>query len=111
MVYQGARQLNRLYSLEPIPHLGNNTFDEFMEEHPSCDILPLGKPGPSQQPSARRAISRHGTEVFGGLITPGNTPVKAPGEHVCFPSGLWLITPRSLYVLFAAAFYHHRRRR
>jgi len=52
----------------------------------------MDKPGPSQQPLARLTITRRGTEVFYGLPTPGNSPIKAPGNqvrfHICHSSHL-----------------------
>ena len=66
-----------------------------MEEPRVPNALPLEKPGLSQQSPARRTITRHGTEVFCGLVTPGNSPIKGPGEQVCFPSYHQLITQYS----------------
>ncbi|KAF9647599.1 hypothetical protein BDM02DRAFT_3116828 [Thelephora ganbajun] len=67
------------------PELTNNEPDEIMEDSRASDALPADGTGPSQQPHTRRTITRHGTEVFYGLITPGNSPVKAPGNQSISP--------------------------
>jgi len=63
-----------------------------MEELRVSNALPLEKPGPSQQLQTLRTITRHGTEIFCGLPTPGNSPTKAPGvqvrSHIIYCSNL-----------------------
>lgn len=54
-------------------------------EEPQLPVTPLvGKPGPSRRGPVSRTITRHGTEVFCGLVTPVKTPVKASGNRVRF---------------------------
>ena len=55
-----------------------------MEEPRVSVAIPVEKPGPSGQQSTLHMVTRHGTEVFYGLITPGNSPTKAPGDQVRF---------------------------
>jgi predicted nucleic acid-binding Zn-ribbon protein len=46
--------------------------------------LALEKPKPSHQHAVRRTITRHGTKVSYGLLTPGTSPVKASENQVRF---------------------------
>lgn len=57
----------------------NDGLDDIME-----GLCVAGEPGPSRQQAARRTITRHGTEVFCGLITPGTSPIKTSGKQVRF---------------------------
>lgn len=71
------------YSAEPLPELVSNRPDEITDELQVSTLL-VEKLGPSQKTPTRRTITRHGTEVLYGLVTPGISPIKAPGEQVCF---------------------------
>lgn len=72
------------YSAQPFLELPNSGSGEVTDEPRVPGTLSAEKQRSSQQPPAPQIITRHGTEVFGGLITPGNSPIKTPGNRVRF---------------------------
>ena len=84
--HQAASQgmFNVFLSAQPLEELSSDAPDEFTEEPRVANALLAAKQGPSRQPLVPRIITRHGTEVFRGLITPRTSPIKTPGNSVCF---------------------------
>lgn len=82
MVVQGV--FTNSYSVQPLPELADNESNDVTEEPHVSDTILVGKHAPTQRPPAPRTITRHGTEVFCGLVTPGNSPTKPSGNHVRF---------------------------
>ena len=81
-----ASSLLNLYSVQPFPES-----DDAAEELRVFEALVVEKPGPSQRQDT--LINSHGTKIFHGLPTPGNTPVKASGNQVRFHIITSLIPP------------------
>lgn len=72
-------------SVQPLPEVAHDGPDDITAEDPRVsEALVAGNLGPSRPPPARRTIARHGTEIAYGLVTPGVTPAKAPGNQARF---------------------------
>ena len=84
MVSQGV--FTNFCRAQPLPELTDNEPNEATEEPHTSDVFLVEKHAPAQRPPAPRTITRHGTEVFCGLITPGNSPSKTSGNYVRFLS-------------------------
>lgn len=80
MVWQGVP--NNFYNAQSLPELTDPETSEVMDEPAVPEVLLVEKHAPSQRPPVPRTITRHGTEIFYGLVTPGNSPTKASGNHV-----------------------------
>lgn len=92
-------KLTKLCSVEPLSESTNDWANEIVNYPQVPEMLALEKATPSKQQPAQRLITRHETEIFYGLVTPGTSPVKAIGNRVCphIPS---------YHVLLTFSFFH-----
>jgi hypothetical protein len=73
------------YSAQSLTEVANDEPEAITVEEPRVsEARVAGNPGPSRQQPVHRTTTLHGTEIAYGLVTPGVTPAKAPGNHVRF---------------------------